>query len=499
MANNKNGHWYTDKNGNHYFVENGQTPQEGWEASKRRKMINGGKYQVSEDGENWKDVDKKEYDEYESDDASFDENVDDDFGFDEDLERDREEIARLEYEAQDLANQLVEDGYFKEGEIKDIKFNDDEDGTIDITTDEGTKRYEYAGGRLYDHEENDDDDNYSSYRRAPSGMPPIDEWAKTLKDDDDDGATDINNRSMTKENLVYKLNDAHIYNADGKFQVIMGQGLDKEFDTKNEALDYLSKQTGKNYDWARDDETRVGSVGDGYGEYVDSNGRHKLRSESQEEYEARIKPEAEKFKKQLDDAGYQSKENEYGVEKKKKYKVVREGNKYAVLDTESGVYKSDFFEGPSAPYDAEDRMNELQRIDAGDGAKKYHFEESAAGEEPEDLDIEGIKSFVNANFEGEKTPERLDAFLKDAGLTDANERKDVVTQLFTKNDPYKKYQQSKQNPDEDGGKPTGTQGNQEKISRVKNLVDKGILSKEDWTRFMDGSLSDEELIKKILG
>ena len=37
MADYKNGHWYTDENGNHYFVENGQTPKEGWEKSKRRK------------------------------------------------------------------------------------------------------------------------------------------------------------------------------------------------------------------------------------------------------------------------------------------------------------------------------------------------------------------------------------------------------------------------------------------------------------------------------
>lgn len=81
---NKNGHWYTDKNGNHYFVENGQTPQEGWEASKRRKMIDGGKYKVSEDGNDWRDVEKDEYDKFESDNASFDDNVDDDFGFDED-------------------------------------------------------------------------------------------------------------------------------------------------------------------------------------------------------------------------------------------------------------------------------------------------------------------------------------------------------------------------------------------------------------------------------
>ena len=41
-----------------------------------------------------------------------------------------------------------------------------------------------------------------------------------------------------------------------------------------------------------------------------------FEDESQEEYEARIKPEAEKFKKQLDDAGYKLKDKEYGVEKK---------------------------------------------------------------------------------------------------------------------------------------------------------------------------------------
>ena len=82
MAKN-NGHWYTDKNGNHYFVENGQSPKEGWEASKRRKMISGGKYMTSEDGNDYSEVDKDKYDAYEADEADFDENVDDDFGFDE--------------------------------------------------------------------------------------------------------------------------------------------------------------------------------------------------------------------------------------------------------------------------------------------------------------------------------------------------------------------------------------------------------------------------------
>lgn len=39
-----------------------------------------------------------------------------------------------------------------------------------------------------------------------------------------------------------------------------------------------------------------------------------FEDESQEEYEARIKPEVEKFKKQLDDAGYKLKDKEYGLE-----------------------------------------------------------------------------------------------------------------------------------------------------------------------------------------
>lgn len=150
MAKN-NGHWYTDKNGNHYFVENGQSPKEGWEESKRRKMISGGKYMTSEDGNDYSEVDKDKYDAYEADEADFDENVDDDFGFDEEMEVSDEE-------KQEFIDQLVKDNYFQEGEIKDIKFNDDDDATIDITTDKGTKRYEYVGGRLFDHEGSNDDE-----------------------------------------------------------------------------------------------------------------------------------------------------------------------------------------------------------------------------------------------------------------------------------------------------------------------------------------------------
>lgn len=89
----KNGHWYTDKQGNHYFVEEGQSPKEGWEASKRRKMISGGKYKVSEDGNDYRDVDMDEYNKYEADEDEWDATRDEDIdGFDEegDIEYNRE-------------------------------------------------------------------------------------------------------------------------------------------------------------------------------------------------------------------------------------------------------------------------------------------------------------------------------------------------------------------------------------------------------------------------
>lgn len=95
---NEKGHWYTDKNGNHYFVEEGQSPKEGWEASKRRKMISGGKYQVDDgDGKGPRDVNKDEYDKYEADQADFDATTDDDFGFDESPMEDVSKTATADY------------------------------------------------------------------------------------------------------------------------------------------------------------------------------------------------------------------------------------------------------------------------------------------------------------------------------------------------------------------------------------------------------------------
>lgn len=101
------GHWYTDKNGNHYLVKNGETPKEGWERSKRRKMIDGGKYKVDDgDGKGSREVSMEEYNKYEADD-DFDETTDDDFGFDEEEEEYGD--PRLQANA-DVVSEMMERG-----------------------------------------------------------------------------------------------------------------------------------------------------------------------------------------------------------------------------------------------------------------------------------------------------------------------------------------------------------------------------------------------------
>lgn len=103
--NGKDGHWYTDQNGNHYFVGEGESPKEGWEKTKRRKMIDGGKYKVDDgDGKGSREVSMEEYDRYEAEDGDFDMTTDDDFGFDTDdrptpeQDLENEEIWDADYE-----------------------------------------------------------------------------------------------------------------------------------------------------------------------------------------------------------------------------------------------------------------------------------------------------------------------------------------------------------------------------------------------------------------
>ena len=112
----ENGHWYTDKNGNHYFVKEGETPQEGWEASKRRKMINSGKYQTSEDGRNYKDVSKEEYEAYEADENEFDEDIKNDNDTINGIRRDLKNASTEDemYLATNAIDKAVEDGLITE-------------------------------------------------------------------------------------------------------------------------------------------------------------------------------------------------------------------------------------------------------------------------------------------------------------------------------------------------------------------------------------------------
>lgn len=66
---------------------------------------------------------------------------------------DRIEAAELKQdsETEDLITQLVDDGYFKDGEILNIEYVYDSDPYIIIETKDGKKSYQYVGGRLFDH------------------------------------------------------------------------------------------------------------------------------------------------------------------------------------------------------------------------------------------------------------------------------------------------------------------------------------------------------------
>lgn len=87
--------------------------------------------------------------------------------------------------------------------------------------------------------------------------------------------------------------------------------------------------------------------------------------ESQEEYEARIKPEADKFKKQLDDAGYKLKDKEYGLEYDKED---AEKFKDAGFDVASEDEVNEIFgDKNKSPYDDE--------RPGWDPAKDEHFSE----------------------------------------------------------------------------------------------------------------------------
>ena len=68
----------------------------------------------------------------------------------------------------------------------------------------------------------------------------------------DDLEEEPERKGLVKDTLVDKFNDAHLYNDGGKFQLALSNGETKEFDTKDEAIDYLSQYSKQDYSWAKD-------------------------------------------------------------------------------------------------------------------------------------------------------------------------------------------------------------------------------------------------------
>ena len=120
MADNKNGHWYTDENGNHYFVENGQSPKEGWESTHKRVL--NGKHQIKVGDKDYEDIDFEEYNRYDADEDEFDENIDADFEAavaDEDFERSGNDGER-EYSDDAIIDYLENYDYTGKETLEDV-------------------------------------------------------------------------------------------------------------------------------------------------------------------------------------------------------------------------------------------------------------------------------------------------------------------------------------------------------------------------------------------
>lgn len=279
MSDFKNGHWYTDKNGNHYFVENGQNPKEGWEASHRRKMIDQGKYKVSEDGNEWNEVSKEDYDKYEADENELDATTDDDFGFDEEEEviikendyvkilnnRDgaigkvlsiNGDVAEVEYETADgitrkdyyYTNELeLSDNKGDEGnnENKDnsprdeyeknaleevastLQYKENIKDTLEATKEDAYESYEMVYG-------NEADD----YAKSMIDKLVEEAWNKQNKDNKSEDQED-NNKSennLDDENEVTNPEEYHDY-----FEIEDKDGKSHIFNSREDALEFREK------------------------------------------------------------------------------------------------------------------------------------------------------------------------------------------------------------------------------------------------------------------
>lgn len=565
MAKN-NGHWYTDKNGNHYFVENGQSPKEGWEESKRRKMISGGKYMTSEDGNDYSEVDKDKYDAYEADEADFDENVDDDFGFDEE-----------------------EDNYTST--IDEMR----QDG---VNVDDPREVMQYLGANMG----LDREDQVSFMERLGYSVNDIEKLRNPGDDFEDDDEFD--DAHLSYEEIFTDNDNAQIEKYAEHYEVDASELKDA---IHQKALDYIRE--GDSITNAKDDAMESILEDVASGEYnremkkaQEQNAdmsEGELANNNYKAYEADIKRFTTKGQKldliqdiKEDDSLTQLQKNElinkirntqttlnddeqrervselegdrlFNIDMKSgsqgKYKYGKDSQNRFYVDDETGYRQ--YFTRENEARDYADRMNAAQGSSPDNNVKEYtdkngekvkEFSSDKDAEKwfdehqnelPDGAVLYGNKVYVGKDSSQNYNYEDEGHYYKDGRWKPGNHKTNqwapeyyTVRQKRVPNEPGQyekdytgdfpslekaqefasKYQGryplniSKLQHQGNGSyrsienqeykrQSTGTQGNQEKISKVKNLVDKGILSKEDWTRFMNGSLSDEELIKKILG
>lgn len=144
--NGQKGHWYTDEQGNRYFVAQGQTPKEGWEATKSRKMIKGGKY-VKDDGDDKgeQEISADEYRTYEADEEErFDETTDADFEDDEPEGFDRDDDDERSWGPDQPEDEI----WAKFDEWKEYAFSEDQ---TPENIEKGNKLSEEWSEELYDY------------------------------------------------------------------------------------------------------------------------------------------------------------------------------------------------------------------------------------------------------------------------------------------------------------------------------------------------------------
>lgn len=506
---NKNGHWYTDKNGHHYFVEDGQSPKEGWEASKRRKMIDGGKYKVSDDGNTYNEVSKDEYDKFEADDADWDMNNDDDFGFDEEEENQRYREAEYamdgeeghDYELDALRERHEkgldndegwapeDDGYMKGQMFYDgehaYKITDVNDEEIEFINEKGQKKVAPLE-EFRSMVESDEYDTHGVTKEEADALGlDLDNWneldeaqrLKEAKEKTDKEFPEQGDREKEAEihNLLEKEKPEHVgkykagqeveYNGK-KYKVVTNRGYDKEFNQDNLVLRPAEetegmKQYGQNYEDIQ--------IGSNDLEYESRGGYKALKDyEDQKKKEADnpLDPNNPKYKDfkssditnaELVDEGEEYDDFDSGKKRKQSiikyipYGALRDGDKrelYGIVDNYDG---SDTFKGGAIVSPSlEDAREQLKRqIQLGiQGSDRY----LKRGKYDEDY----------FNVIRDNREEGDDEKYKERYGWDFN--KPFAEHDFMKDDPYLKYQQSKQ-------KQTGTEAFDNLKKYVNGLSD----------------------------